>query len=139
MENGIRKYDGCRYRNRNGTNRLIDVKRGHKSFYRSVKLKYLKDQQNLELWEQYLSLLRSSIYTYLADRFGEETLLCEENIKLHMDQMGAEDGALSADVNLRIKDVDGCGHTKSVYIHDYTEIEKEKIDRVVTQCFFYMK
>ena len=49
MEDTIKRYQGCYYRNRNGTRKLIDIARGDNCvcatvnpFWRPVKLKYLR-------------------------------------------------------------------------------------------------
>ena len=49
MEDAIKRYHGCYYRNRNSTGKLIDIARGDNCvcapvnpFWRPVKVKYLR-------------------------------------------------------------------------------------------------
>ena len=101
MEDAIKRYHGCYYRNRNGTRKLIDIARGDSCvcatanpFWRPIKLKYLRDRHydtrslrknfKKEIRDQYRNVVRKMIYDSIAKRLGTDVLIHKDKIKIDM-------------------------------------------------------
>ena len=101
MEDTIKHYHGCYYRNGNDTRKLIDIARGDNciyttvnSFWRPVKLKYLRgrhyDMRSLrknfkkETRDQYRNVFRKMIYDSIAKGLETDVFIHKDKIKIDM-------------------------------------------------------
>ena len=116
MEDTIKRYHRCYYRNRNGTRKLIDITRRDNCvcatinpFWIPAKLKCLRGRRcdtrssrknfKKDLRDQYRNVVRKMICHSIAKRLGTDVLFHKDKIKTDMtgirDRNNAEDTILS--------------------------------------------
>ena len=140
MEDTIKRYHGCYYRNRNGTRKLIDITRGDNCvcatvnpFWRPVKLKYLSgrhyDTRSLcknfkkEIRDQYRNVVRKMIYDSISKRLGTDVFIHKDKVKVDMTGLryrNNPEGTILSQSGLTLQDKAGIFHP--VFVKDCSTV-----------------
>ena len=143
MEDAIKHYHGCYYRNRNGQRKLIDIATGDNCvcatvnpFWRPVKLKYLRGRHynarsscknfEKEIRDQYRNVVRKMIYDSIVKRLGADGLIHKGKVKTDMTGMrdrNNPEGTILSQSGLTVQDKAGIFHL--VFVKDRSTVFSE--------------
>ena len=143
MEDAIKRYHGCYYRNRNGQRKLIDIATGDNCvcatvnpFWRPAKLKYLRGRHyntrsscknfEKETRDQYRNVVRKMIYDTIVKRLGADVLIHKGKVKIDMTGTGNRnnpEGTILSQSGLTVQDKAGIFHP--VFVKDRSTVFSE--------------